>query len=124
MSIILFTDPQAEQYLSAVRSKMKSLSTTEERTIHKLRRDMRVYAQNGGEMTYEALAAHFGQPEDYARAHIRDVDPVTLTRKMAFGRFVKWTVLIAVVLVILIVLICWLCISYYASLPTLPEPGA
>ena len=117
---LMIASKDAERYLAEVKKLMGHPRKMRKELLLRLRRDIADYSRCGGEMTYEALVAQFGEPEAYACDYVRDMDPVEVAHKMEFAGFVKRAVLISAVLAILIAVVLVVSISIKNAQPLTP----
>ena len=100
--MLMIVDKTVERYLCAVRAALRCPEGMKTCVLRYLRQDVAVYAQEGGDLSPDALRARFGAPEEYAAECMERQEVRALARRMQTARFVKRAVLITVVTVAVI----------------------
>lgn len=100
--MLMIVDKTVERYLSAVRAALRCPEGMKTCVLRYLRQDVAAYAQEGGDLSPDALRARFGAPEEYAAECMERQEVRALARRMQTARFVKRAVLITVVTVAVI----------------------
>ena len=88
-----------------------------------LRQDVAVYAQEGGDLSPDALRARFGAPEEYAAECMERQEVRALARRMNTARFVKRALLITAVTIAVIAVVLVIGVALYNNQEPQPWPA-
>ena len=121
--MLMIVDKTVEHYLATVRAALRCPEGMKTCVLRYLRQDVAAYAQEGGDLSPDALRARFGAPEEYAAECMERQEVRALARRMQTARFVKRAVLITVVTVTVIAAVVVIGVLIYNNQEPQPWPA-
>lgn len=121
--MLMIVNNTVEGYLSAVGAVLHCPERLKRFVLCNLRQDIAAYAEQGGELTTEALRARFGEPEDYAAECVERLEAREAARRMNTARFVKRALLLTAITIAVIVAVLVIGVALYNNQEPQPWPA-
>lgn len=121
--MLMIVDKTVERYLCSVRAALRCPEGMKTCVLRYLRQDVAAYAQEGGDLSPDALRVRFGAPEEYAAECMERQEVRALARRMNTARFVKRALLITAVTIAVIAVVLVIGVALYNNQEPQPWPA-
>lgn len=96
-------EKETEKYISDVSSKLLCSKKKKKEIIEDIRGAVLDFTEANGTEDIKEVYEHFGTPEEFAKAHLSELDPVQIKKKVNIRRVVIVAIAVALLLYIAII---------------------
>lgn len=92
-------EKEIEKYISDVSSKLLCSKEKKKELIEDIRGAVFDFAEESGTKNIADIYKHFGTPEELAKAHMSELDPEQIKKKISAKKMIFWGIIIALAMI-------------------------
>lgn len=92
-------EKETEKYISDVSSKLLCSKKKKKEIIEDIRGAVLDFTEANGTEDIKEVYEHFGTPEEFAKAHLSELDPEQIKKKISAKKMIFWGIIIALAMI-------------------------